>query len=386
MTIVVTEDGMHATCAARRDGTEGGPLAEAQVVPWLLERGLLSPAELVDGEVRVLDSSRRNRNFRVLRDAGPAYLVKQGTLRDGFSPVRREARAYELFSRQLMFRATPRVHLYDAPDDVLVVELVPGAEDLRQRHGSQRHPSRRAAGALGDAAARLHTVVPAAVPWHDAQRLLGEGEPGVLTVQRPGLALLRDFSGACIELVRLLQSQADVLELLDEVRRDWRCSALIHHDLRLDNVLVPLRKRGEPPGWTAVLVDWETAALGDPDWDVGTVFGEYLGEWLVTVPGGRGAPPSEMLELASRPLTSVQPAVRAFWQAYVRTARLSREQAQERAVRAARYAGLKLIQSALEQVQSCSVWTVSSVCFLQVGTNVLREPHRALSVLLGLDA
>jgi hypothetical protein len=217
-----------------------------------------------------------------------------------------------------------------------------------------------------------------------AQRLLGGGEPGVLSVQRPGLRLLRDFSSACVDLVRMVQAQADVDGLLDDVRQDWRTDSLIHHDIRWDNILLPQPAGPGDGRRDVVLVDWETAALGDAGWDVGAVFGEYLGDWLVSVPGVAGAPPERFLHLASRPLESVQPAIRAFWFAYRKEAGLTRDQADDRLVRSTRYSGLKLIQSGLEQVQRSARWTVSSVGFLQVGINILKDPQLSLAVLLGL--
>ncbi|HSV65870.1 MAG TPA: phosphotransferase [Mycobacteriales bacterium] len=372
-----------------------GTLTETEVIPYLRERGLVDGASVVDGDIRVLDVSRRNRNFRVLRSAGPSFLLKQGVARDSFSAVAREARAYELFGplphsvgagSSPAFRHAPTAYAYDDERDVLVLELVTGVENLRVRHRRARRPPRDAARAVGRALAALHQLVPATVDLATAQRLLGAGEPGVLSVQRPGLSMLRDFSSACVDLVRMVQAAPDVPELLAGLRQDWRTDTLIHHDVRWDNFLLPLpRARNGARGRREVmLVDWETAALGDPCWDVGAVFGEYLGDWLSSVPGVAGEPPERFLHLARCPLESVQPAVRSFWSAYVGQAGLAAGQASEHLLRSVRYSGLKLVQSGLEQVQRSARWTVCTVSFLQVGVNILTRPEEAGAVLLGL--
>jgi aminoglycoside phosphotransferase (APT) family kinase protein len=182
----------------------------------------------------------------------------------------------------------------------------------------------------------------------------------------------------------MVQGAPEVTEQLTSLRRDWRTDALIHHDLRFDNVLLLATTLGRAGRRRVVFVDWETAALGDAGWDVGTVFGEYLGEWLGSIPGAGGEPPERFLHLADQPLASVQPAIGAFWAAYRDGRGLDPGQAQEQLLRCTRYAGLKLIQSALEQVQRSARWTVSSVCFLQTGANILARPDEAAAVLLNL--
>jgi thiamine kinase-like enzyme len=368
----------------------GSTLTESDVIPYLLARELISASSVVSGELRVVDASRRNRNFRVVRSDGPSYLLKQGVMRDGYSAIAREARAYQLIAalrnscdvNAPTFRHAPRAYGYDEERDVLIVEFLTGAETLRSRHRRARRPPRATAQAVGKALARLHELVPTAVNLVTAEQLLGPCEPDVLSVQRPGVVMLRDFSNASIELVRMIQAVPEVGALLDDVRRGWRSDALIHHDLRWDNILLPYGMRAN--GGDIKFVDWETAALGDSGWDVGSVFGEYLGHWLSSIPGAGQEPPERYLCLARRPLDSVQPAIRSFWLSYVRESALTENEAKTFLFRATRYSGLKLIQSALEQVSHSPWWTISSIGFLQVGINILTDPKQAIVTLLGL--
>jgi len=73
----------------------GAMLEQADVVVYLLERGLLTSAAVVDGAVIVRDVSRRNRNFTVEQRDGPGHLLKQGLGADGVFSVAHEARVYE---------------------------------------------------------------------------------------------------------------------------------------------------------------------------------------------------------------------------------------------------------------------------------------------------
>lgn len=347
------------------------------VIPYLTGLGLLSRASVVAGDVRVFVAPRRNHNFKVRRADGPSLFLKQGQIRDGFSNVRREADVYALLNGQhseRRYRYAPRFVNYDAAEDVLAVELLDDSVDLRQSDASRRLPSLRAATRLGTALASLHAFVPVST----AAELLGHGEPGVLTAHRPGLVLLRDFSAASIDLVRMIQAHPEVIEQLEKLRAAWRPEAFIHHDARWDNVLVGPRAN------TITLIDWETAAVGDPAWDVGAVLADYVSQWLLSIPSSGNAPPEQVLHLARRPLNTFHPAMSALWLAYQHHSGLSGEQSHNMLKRVTKFTGLKLLQSGIEQVQSAPRWTVAALCQLQVGTNLMARPTEGSRQLLKL--
>src|SRR3954454_1267674 len=99
-------------------------LGRADVVPYLVQRGLIAPQAIVDGDVRVVDASRRNRNFHVVANQGSAYLVKQGRHgSQGLGTVAHEAAAYERLTWEdnLGGRPAPRSFGFDHEEAVLVI-------------------------------------------------------------------------------------------------------------------------------------------------------------------------------------------------------------------------------------------------------------------------
>lgn len=360
-------------------------LTTPDVIPYLRGRGVLDAGSVVDGGVRVFDASRRNRNFRVVRRDGGSLFLKQGTTREGMNTTSREAAVYALLEGgpsaggRPRFPFAPRVIDYDPDETVLVLELVDGGTDLRDHHARRPVPSGRDATVLGEALAALHTTM----DRQEALDCVGAGEAGVLSAHRPGLALFRDFSGATINLVRMLQAEPEVTDLLDDLQCSWRHDALVHHDVRWDNVLVSgqggRRRR-------LVLVDWETAAVGDPAWDLGAALGEYLSHWLMSIPSVGREAPHRALHLAGLPLTACWPAARALWHSYRRSRPEPEEGWPALLERSVRCTGLKLLQSGLEQSQGTAHETVTAVCHLQVAVNVMKRPADAARVLLGLEA
>ena len=352
-------------------------LTQSEVVPYLLRRSLVRPESVLEEDLVVVDASRRNRNFMVVSQRGPSYLVKQGAGPDGAATVAREAEMYRFFhstpAGEALRAYLPRCFGYDAEVRILVLELFHEAESLREYHSRRRFPVRLGA-ALGTALAALHR------PGAAGAAEMGGNPPWLLSLHRPHLEIMREVSSANLRLIRILQHFPVFGKLLDELREGWRREAVVHNDVKWDNVLVD-RSGGTP---RVKLIDWELADVGDPCWDVGGAFNDYLSHWLLSIPITGDAPPERFLELAPYPLERMQPAIRAFWSAYVRGMGLGPATAEEWLERAVRYAAARLVQTAYEQMQGSWQLTGNVVCILQLSLNVLQRPRHAAAHLLGI--
>jgi hypothetical protein len=361
-------------------------LGPTRAVPYLLEREYIAAGAVVDGDVSVVDCSRRNRNNKVISDRGPCLLLKQGVGESGRATVAHEADVYRFLhslpGRREFARYLPRFYAYDRADQVLVLELLDGAEDLREYHSRRRSFPTGVATRTARALVAFHRLTRSPARAEVFGRFKGR-RPWVLSVHRPGLEVFRETSNANFQLLRIVQNQDGFPELLDEVREAWRSDAFVHHDVRWDNCLVH-----SPPGGvrkTAVnIVDWEFADLGDACWDAGAVFSAYLGFWLFSIPLTGEDPPERFLELAGHPLIKMQPAIRAFWWAYAASMGLDPATSGEWLLRAVRYAAVRLIQTGFEHLQKSAEMTGNVVCLLQLSFNILQRPREAIAHLLGI--
>jgi aminoglycoside phosphotransferase (APT) family kinase protein len=368
------------------DRTRTAPMSESDVVEYLLARNLIDAAAIVDGDLRLVDASRRNTNFRVVRERAPSYLLKQGAGRDPFVSTAREAFVYAFLAEasdgEAVARFLPRVYDFDADRELLIIELFEDAEDLRAYHHRRGRFARSVASALGTALAHLHAV-PALADSTTGGHALDAPEPAGLFLHRPGLPVLHDLSGAGTEVVRLIQRSDGVFDALEDMRRKWRRDRFIHHDMRWDNVLVTRTTGGKA---ALKLIDWEAAGLGDPGWDLGGILGDYLACWITSIPLTGHDTPDRYLGLARYPLGAIAPAMRAFWDAYVAAADLTEAQTSELLTATARYTGLRLMEMALEHVQHQPDCNMTAVTLVQVGVNIVTRPEHAASVLLSLAA
>lgn len=358
-------------------------LTDDEVVEYLRERALIHPGATERPEV--VDVSRRNRNVEVLTGPGVGFFVKQGVGPDRAATVANEADTYRRLAGETepngLDRYLPRYFDYDPLRHVLVLGLVPGSQSLHEYHATRGRFSVTLARALGNALAHVHAM---AGPDEENDRHGQVGKsPWVLSLHRPDLGVLQRLSGATIELVKTLQQIPDLCDHLDSLRLEWNATTLVHNDVRWDNCLV-----SATPDTNRVtrlkLIDWELSGAGDPGWDIGCAFSEYLAFWLTSIPITGDAPPDRHLHLSRHPIEQMQPAIRSLWASYL--LRVGADPAESVLLlrRSVRYAAARLVQSAFERTQN-SAWITSDViCLLQLSLNILQEPGEAITTLLGI--
>jgi aminoglycoside phosphotransferase (APT) family kinase protein len=358
-----------------------GRLDIADVLPYLLQHDLVSAGAVVDGSLRIVDRSRRNRVFVVTSSGERGLVVKQAANGDR-AATRHEAAVLERLraaDRRLAARLPVAVR-YDAAAGILVLEAAREPQDLRRRHARGRY-SREVAAQVGRTLALLHATPPVALgddagPW-DAR--------SALRIHRPRMGDCDHLTDAAIELVGAIQRSEELCAALDALHASPRGDAPIHGDVRWDNVLTAR----VPDGASArrgrvLLIDWECAAPGDPSQDVGAFLGEYLCDWMRSIPIADPGDPARLIASAGRPLARMRPAVNAFWHSYRDHQGDARDGLLLR--RAARFAAVRVLASAHEESLSRSVLSGSAHFALQLSTNILRRPDLAIAQLLGLSA
>src|SRR5262249_14299204 len=108
------------------------------------------------------DSTRRNRNFKVLRGAKQGFFIKQVQVGDNqtIASLATEAACYQLAQEATESSAlagiVPRHLLYDRQRYVLVTELLPDAETLMEHHRRLNAFPPDVARLFGEQLGRLH--------------------------------------------------------------------------------------------------------------------------------------------------------------------------------------------------------------------------------------
>ncbi|MEZ0449943.1 phosphotransferase family protein [Cellulomonas sp. ICMP 17802] len=241
-------------------------------VRLLLERGLLSPADIHRYGLTARNVSQSNGVALVELGSGRGFAVKD--LAPDREPGQGDpAREVELYraataSGDLADRV-PRLLLHDADEQVLVLEGVLAARRL----DLQPEPtSGRFAAELGTTLGLWHRVSTGLAP-------MGPARPWVLDLAGPTRPAVIDRSAELSGLVSAILADEQHADALARMRAAWTDDVLVHGDVRFANVLVR-------PHGVATLVDWEYAGSGDARWDVAGAVQEYVsaGETLDGAP------------------------------------------------------------------------------------------------------
>lgn len=251
--------------AAAHDTIECRPderLDEGRLHEWL--RGRLPGS---GGPLRVRQFGGGAANLTYHLDLGGSeYVLRRpplGPVAPSSHDMAREFRVLSVLYRA--FPEAPRAFLFC--DDVSVVgtpffimERRRGLvvrRTLPEEYARTPDAPRRMSGALVDALARLHAV---------DYRALGLGDLG-----KPDGFVARQVAGW---YDRWQKAKVDEVKAMDEVHA-WlaeRCpkqsaAALVHNDLKLDNVMLD----AADPGRVVAILDWDMATLGDPLADLGAL-------------------------------------------------------------------------------------------------------------------
>jgi hypothetical protein len=358
-------------------------LGPREVVPYLQTRGYLTTSGAALDGITIEDASRRNTNLKVLRPRGMSYFLKQARDADGAAHLAHEASIYQLLRadvrRDSFSRCLPQFLGYDPSKHILVLEFIRKSHSLREHYALKRRFPVALSAAVAHALASLHRL-----PIKDDLVLRSShGPPWIFSLHRPDLRHWRNLSSASLKVIEVIQGCSEFCRLLDNLQQDWRNDAFIHFDAKWDNCIVP---QSSAPEYTRGLriIDWELAGSGDACWDVGSVLADYLSLWRSSVllfdDRALEAPP---IDVQCR-LERMQPAMRAFWRAYVRCMQHEPGVANHLLVRSARFAAVRLLQIAVERAQVLPEITSNIVGNVQLSLNILQRPIEAIVHLFGI--
>ena len=347
-------------------------LTAGNIAHYLIDRNIISAESVVDGDLTVVDMTRRNRNFKILRKSEPGYFVKQVKNYDASSvnSLTREAQSYWLAKYDPGFKGIsnlmPRLIYHDAQRHILIMELFPGYEDLAAMYQRLGSFPVSIATALGSSLGTYHREVDLGRNGVDARKVFPAGLPWMLTLNLPYIQQMKNADANHQQFFSILEQYPEFLDSIGQLREGWQVNSLIHGDMKWENCIVYKEEMK--------IIDWELADLGDSAWDVGSIFQTFLCLWASR----------EAIQAGSVPIEKMQPAIAAFWRAYAEKMSLDSGARAVLLEKCGKCAAIRMIQTAYEAMHFTKKLDRSGFLLLQLSLNILKDPAGAVGVLLGL--
>jgi Ser/Thr protein kinase RdoA (MazF antagonist) len=356
----------------------------------LLVLGLLTPEDLLTGDLEITTINRRNRNLLVTSRGAANYLIKQAASPTGeaASTLLNEARMYEYCfqpERAPEFAAFMPPVVRAAPaDNMLIISLFKGSISLWQyyRQRTVAHFPVATVAAVGRLLRQFHRLGRAEAELADpALSFLRTERPFIFTLHQPEVRMMNYLTPGAYHVMQEVQRTPTLRAALDRAKAEWQTNSLIHGDVKMDNFLVLDPEAAYAQGSEQVrLIDWELAQLGDAAWDVAGVFQDFIFWWVISMPLDDATIPNPAAK-ATFPVAAVQAGVQAFWHSYCQ-----RDPATAALLpKVVRLAACRLLQTAYELASRYNEIPRPSAIMLKVVVSLVDNPERGALDLFGLE-
>lgn len=358
-------------------------LTEHNLFYYLLDKGMVDAATVVNGEFTVRRSDSRNNNFLVNREYDHhCFFIKQVKAADAekIETLHVEAAAYMLANQDANYKALknflPPFHYFDAAHHILITGQVKDALSVYDFYLQLNDFSNTLPAQLAAILASYHQSINAAQPAQRLQRFRRQ-LPWVFTI-----ANTPPVTGAPAtadqQLMQMITGNKELLQSIAPLAQQWQQSSLVHNDAKLNNFLAGYDDKTKQINFVK-LIDWELADIGDPLWDVATVMQNYLTLWLTT------DLPEQNAYFQKITLQQVQPCVQQFWKSYAQHMQWTAAVRQTALIKATQFCALRLLHTCFETTAQMPTLQPVTVKMLQVCINILRSPADAAIKLLGIQ-
>ena len=360
-------------------------LTATNLAHYLLMRGVVDAATIVDGQFALRETDTRNRNFIVLTRANQGLFVKQINELDHLRKtcIRREAHCYQLVKDFPSWAAMmPRLIDFDLERYCLMISLLENCENLRDFHAQATHFTAPIGQLLGQALADLHLSVGAQERSNLNSEFFQRQTPWILTYHQKSRFPVGRLKGACIALGEEVRQRPEFQYHLSRIRSAWLFDSVIHYDLKWDNFLVR-QSEGAPIG--VQLIDWEFVDVGDAAWDVGSVFQSYLAQWIVDHPMSSDLSTQNYIDLVVTQMPQTFILLHAFWARYAEVMESLQYSLQPDLVKVIEYAGGRLLQTLFESVVGAEHLNSQALALLEISQMLVVNPVDSAKVFFGLE-
>ncbi|MBA3750041.1 MAG: hypothetical protein H0X03_03955 [Nitrosopumilus sp.] len=208
---------------------------------YLLNRKIIDTYSIVNGDLKIIDASRKNRNIKVLRTNDPSFLIKQSYKTDTSSSItlKRDALLYALIQNYPKFSTlleiVPHIHDFDENKNILLVEFIDGYSWNEYIYSiKDKDIGKENIFSLGKIIGTCHDLFKNMMDENQLNFLPRTFESSFL---HPGPEIFINLSQANMELLKIIQRDLKIYGRMEEIFLKWNPQTLIHGDIKFDNII-----------------------------------------------------------------------------------------------------------------------------------------------------
>lgn len=341
------------------------------LIHYLFDKGFTSPESVINSEVKIIPVSSRNRNFKILINNKPGYLVKQISAPDEekMRSLRQEAILFWLVKNdpqyQSLSKFMPAFHDFEENDQVLTIELIENSQDLFAYYQLREHVSTTVFEGLSSAFSEVHLITSSKISGSASSSFFDRKIPWIFFI---GQGKLPPKNNIDMQIMKLVCSNNEFIHHIEQLRKQWTLESLIHGDVKWANILITDHEKVK-------IIDWEISDVGDPAWDIAGIFQSVLNSWYFSIAGFNHEPNG---------LTEQKVSLQFFWDSYCVKMGYSSGDRKKRLQKIIGYTALRVIQTCLESTFKAVAFYDNTARYLQLAHNILRYRDDAQTELFGI--
>ncbi|MBE9238503.1 aminoglycoside phosphotransferase family protein [Anabaena aphanizomenioides LEGE 00250] len=360
---------------------------------YLLEQGLLDKSQQPPSKIEPLTA----KNFNLLLTFTDEHklLVKQERLNQEGKAAGEfliEYRIQEFLQRFPKLdnyrQVLPEVLHFDVENSIIVFRYLDDYRDLMDFYTKEKSFTTEIATAIGTILAKIHRdtfnhqeyedfFTKNSVNFNQISHLIR----GLERVEPEIFGLVPDDG---LKFLALYQRYDSLGQAIAELGQAVQPCCFTHNDLKLNNIL--LRNNWQDSHNIIRLIDWERSGWGDPAFDLGTIIGNYIQIWLVSLVISNSLSIEESLRLAITPLEMLQPSIGALTKAYLSKFPEIIEHRPDYLQRVVQFSGFALIQQIQAMIQYQKSFNNMGIAMLQVAKSLLSRPVQSIPTIFGAAA
>lgn len=351
---------------------------------FLLNHQLITPDDLVTNRFTIHQQSSRNINYIINKKKENGLFIKQIRTLDAekIHTLKREATCYWLGSHHPSFTEwkdmMPSYNFYDFNNHILVSSFIDALSldsfittlqidmpsdipiELAQLLNKCHKPSLKE-----EMLSNYKKYFPAEIPY-----VLKMAEDLFNSSWRENEVYRKD-------LLELIRSDQDYLNQTNKIIKSWQKSAVIHSDIKFQNILINNQN-------SLKIIDWETCDIGDPLWDVSAVFHMYLIAWMNFEL--KGEQPDTNTNICMISKNTMQKQIQLFWGEYGRLKAWDNRQSNLELHKTLEFCSMKLMHTCFEIINQAKKLDSYITQILQLSINILKDKESIISDLLKIES